>query len=95
MDSGDGRARRIFECIGTYFGYAVAHYEDFYDLRHLFVLGRVLSGEAGAVILSTARMVLAGEFRELAERIQLYVPSEKEKRHGQAVAAASLPRIYR
>jgi predicted NBD/HSP70 family sugar kinase len=93
MDRGEGRARPIFESIGTYFGYAIAHYADFYDVRHLLVLGRVLSGEAGAVILSTARRVLAGEFPELAERIQLHVPSEKEKRHGQAVAAASLPRI--
>ena len=93
MNSGDGRARRIFESIGTYFGYAIAHYADFYEVRHLLVLGRVLSGEAGAAIFSTARTVLAGEFPELAERIQLHVPSEKEKRHGQAVAAASLPRI--
>jgi predicted NBD/HSP70 family sugar kinase len=92
-NAGDGRGRRIFESIGTYFGYAIAHYADFYDLRHMLVLGRVMSGEAGDVILSTARAVLAGEFPELAERIQLHVPSEKEKRHGQAVAAASLPRI--
>jgi predicted NBD/HSP70 family sugar kinase len=92
VNAGDRRARGIFESIGVYFGYAVAHYADFYDLRHLLVLGRVMSGEAGNVILSAARRVLAEEFPELAERIQLHIPSEKEKRHGQAVAAASLPR---
>lgn len=92
MESGDGRARRIFESIGVYFGYAIAHYAWFYDLRHLLVLGRVMSGEGGNVILSGARKVLKEEFPGLEERIRLHIPSEKEKRHGQAVAAASLPK---
>lgn len=35
--------------------------------------------------------VLRDEFPELA--IRLRTPDEKDKRHGQAVAAASLPRI--
>ncbi|MBM3748213.1 MAG: ROK family protein [Acidobacteria bacterium] len=95
MARGDGRARGIYESIGTYFGYAIAHYADFYELRHLLVLGRVLSGEGGGVIVETAHKVLREEFPELAESILLHVPSEKEKRHGQAVAAASLPRITR
>ena len=95
MAKGDDRARRIYETIGVYFGYAVAHYADFYEIRHLLVLGRVLSGEGGGVIVDTAQRVLCAEFPELAERIRLEVPSEKEKRHGQAVAAASLPRITR
>jgi len=95
MDGGDERAQRIFRSIGVYFGYAIAHYADFYDLRHVLVLGRVLSGAAGDTIVSAAREVLRGEFPELAERIQLHLPSEKEKRHGQAVAAASLPQLPR
>ena len=93
MRKGDPRARRIYETIGVYFGYAIAHYADFYRIRHLLVLGRVLTGEGGGVIVDTAHDVLRGEFPELAERIRLEIPSEKEKRHGQAVAAASLPRI--
>jgi hypothetical protein len=59
----------------------------------VLVLGRVMSGEGGDVILSTARQVLKEEFPELEERVRLHVPGEKEKRHGQAVAAASLPAI--
>ena len=35
----------------------------------------------------------AGEFPEIAERIRFHIPDEKEKRHGQAIAAASLPAI--
>ena len=95
MARGDPRARRIYERSGVYFGYAIAHYADFYQIRHLLVLGRVLTGEGGAVILDTARRVLRAEFPQLAESLRLETPGEKEKRHGQAVAAASLPRLSR
>jgi hypothetical protein len=40
-----------------------------------------------------ARHVLEVEFPELAARIAFHVPDEHEKRHGQAIAAASLPSI--
>src|SRR6185369_15411665 len=40
---GDDRARKIYETIGTYMGYGVAHFASFYDLRHVLVLGRVTS----------------------------------------------------
>jgi len=59
------------------------------------VLGRVMSGEGGDIIVETAQRVLREEFPELAERLRFEVPGEKEKRHGQAVAAASLARIHR
>ncbi len=55
MAAGDPRARRIYETIGIYFGYAIAHYADFYDIENLLVLGRVTSGEGGDLILATAR----------------------------------------
>ncbi|MFN0066515.1 MAG: ROK family protein [Limisphaerales bacterium] len=91
MAAGDGRARRIYETIGVCFGYAVAHYADFYDFDHVLVLGRVLTGEGGAVILDRAGEVLRVEFPELAARVRFHTPDETSKRHGQAVAAASLP----
>ncbi|MCU1233339.1 MAG: transcriptional regulator [Candidatus Solibacter sp.] len=93
MSHGDDRARKIYETIGVYFGYNIATYADFYDFRNLLVLGRVLTGEGGDLILSTATEVLRAEFPELAERIRFHIPDEKEKRHGQAIAAASLPSI--
>jgi predicted NBD/HSP70 family sugar kinase len=89
--AGDPRARRIYETIGIYFGYAIATYADFYQVRNLLVLGRVLTGAGGDLILSTATEVLRAEFPELAERLRFHIPNEKEKRHGQAIAAASLP----
>jgi predicted NBD/HSP70 family sugar kinase len=93
MAKGDDRAARIYETIGVYFGYAIAHYADFYDFQHLLVLGRVTTGEGGDVILAGARQILRKEFPEVAGRIKLHVPDEKSRRIGQAVAAASLPMI--
>jgi predicted NBD/HSP70 family sugar kinase len=91
MKAGDARARAIYESIGVCFGYAIAHYADFYEVRNLLVLGRVTSGEGGEIILERAGAVLRAEFPELAETIQLRTPDEENKRHGQATAAASLP----
>jgi predicted NBD/HSP70 family sugar kinase len=93
MKAGDARARQIYETLGVYFGYAIATYADFYDFRNLLVLGRVLSGEGGDRILALATQVLREEFPEVAERIRFHIPDEKEKRHGQAIAAASLPAV--
>lgn len=93
MDHGDDRARKIYETIGTYLGYAVAHYADFYDIQHLLILGRVTSGPGGDLILQGARRVLDQEFPELSARLAFHVPDETEKRHGQAMAAASLPAL--
>jgi predicted NBD/HSP70 family sugar kinase len=93
MAEGDERARRIYETIGTCFGYTIAHYADFYDIRVVLILGRVTSGEGGTIIIQKAQEVLRKEFPKLAARIQLRTPDEKDKRHGQAVAAASLPAL--
>ncbi len=93
LAAGDARARQIFETIGTCFGYTIAHYADFYDIRILLILGRVTSGEGGAIIIEKAGEVLRAEFPGLAARIQLRTPDEKDKRHGQAIAAASLPAL--
>jgi len=93
MANGDDRARRIYQTLGTYLGYGVAHFADFYDLQHVLVLGRVTSGSGGDDIVGGARQVLQVEFPELAERIALHVPDETDKRHGQAIAAASLPSL--
>jgi predicted NBD/HSP70 family sugar kinase len=90
---GDPRARRIYDTLGVYLGYGVAHFASFYDLRHVLVLGRVTSGPGGDDIVEGARHVLDVEFPELARRIAFHVPNEQDKRHGQAIAAASLPAL--
>ncbi len=91
MAEGDDRARKIYNTIGVEFGYTIAYFATFYGLRNLLFLGRVATGEGGNIIIKRAEEVLAAEFPELA--IKLCVPDEKTKRHGQAVAAASLPKL--
>jgi len=93
MVAGDERAAGIYRTIGTCFGYAIAHYADHYEIENLLILGRVTSGRGGEIILEKAKEVLDGEFPELGEGITMVTPDEKMKRHGQAVAAASLPTI--
>ena len=93
MKQGNEKAPLVYQTIGTYFGYAIAHYADLYDFHNLLILGRVTSGEGGEIIIEKGKQVLADEFPELAEKIHLRTPNEQDKRHGQAVAAASLPFI--
>jgi predicted NBD/HSP70 family sugar kinase len=95
MKEGDARAKRIYETVGAYLGYAVAHFADFYDVQNVLILGRVTSGPGGDVITDVAKKVLLADFPELASRISFHMPDEKDKRHGQAIAAASLPLVTR
>ena len=90
MTADDPRARAIYRTIGVYLGYAVAHLASVYDFRHVLLVGRVISGAGGDIIIDAAREVLKTDFPALAERVSFHVPSEKDKRHGQAIAAASL-----
>lgn len=93
MKDGDERAVAIYDTIGAYFGYAIAFYTEFYDIKHVLIMGRVTSGEGGALILERAQEVLDTEFPDLAKKIKLHIPDENSRRVGQSVAAASLPEI--
>lgn len=93
MAEGDERAKNIYDTIGAYFGYAIAFYTEFYDIKHVLIMGRVTSGEGGTLVLERAREVLDKEFPELASKIELHIPDESSRRVGQSVAAASLPEI--
>lgn len=91
LKTGHEGAKDIFRTIGTYFGYAIANYAEFYDIRYLQISGRVTSGLGGDLIIEKAREVLEAEFPELAQKISFILPDEMDRRVGQAVAAASLP----
>jgi predicted NBD/HSP70 family sugar kinase len=93
MSKGDDRAKKVFETIGCYLGYGIAYYADFYDIKHILILGRVTSGEGGHIILQKAEQVLKEEFAELFENISLHLPDESIRRVGQSIAAASLPTL--
>ncbi|MEE1053389.1 MAG: ROK family protein [Acutalibacteraceae bacterium] len=93
MAEGDERAAAIYDTIGAYFGYAIAYYSEFYDIKHVLIMGRVTSGKGGEILLERAQEVLDTEFPELAKKINLNIPDENARRVGQSVAAASLPKI--
>lgn len=93
LEAGHAGARKIWESIGYYLGYSIAHYAEFYDIRHVLILGRVTSGSGGDIILAGANEVLKAEFPELARQVNVQLPDEKSRRVGQSIAAASLPEI--
>jgi hypothetical protein len=53
----------------------------------------VTSGAAGELIKQEAEKVIAIEFPDLHQKVKIHLSDEKSRRLGQAVAAASLPRI--
>ncbi len=93
MNENDPRAAAIYDSIGVYFGYAIAYYSLFYDIKHVLIMGRVTSGDGGVIILDRANEVLKNEFPELASTCELHIPDESSRRVGQSIAAASLPEI--
>ena len=93
MLDGDVTALTIFQKIGLVLGYTVPWYREFYGFDSLMILGRVTSGPGGVMILETARLILADQFPDIAEEVEVFMPDEKARRVGQSVAAATLPMI--
>ena len=93
MSRDDPRAARVYATVGTYLGYALLEYREFYEFGHVLLLGRVMSGAGGDLLASRAREAIATEDPATAEAITFHAVPEREKRHGQAVAAASLPAL--
>lgn len=91
MLENDERARGIYESIGCYLANGLALYNEFYDMKHVLLMGRVVSGEGGNIILAEARRILREDYPEIADKLQLHLPDENSRRVGQSVAAASLP----
>ena len=89
-NEGHEGANQIFESIGVYLAYALAYYSEFYQIKHVLLLGRVTSGKGGETILNVARETLKKEFPEYAN-IDISMPSDFMRRLGQSIAAASLP----
>ena len=90
---GNKDVRKIYETLGVYLGYAILQYSFFYDIKHVIILGRVTSGEGGDIILETARKTMESEDYDKAMSISVSLPSERMRRVGQSIAAASLPAL--
>ncbi len=93
LESGHEGALKIWQSMGVYLGYGIAHYADFYDMKHVMILGRCTSGEGGMILLGEAKRVLQVEFPHLLEKINVQLPDEMSRRVGQSIAAASLPEM--
>ena len=93
MEDDDPEAQKIFESIGIYLAHTLAYYNDFYDIRHVILMGRVVSGKGGDLLLKSCREVMAEEYPELADKIEVMLPDDKLRRVGQSMAAASLPAV--
>lgn len=91
MEKDDNRAVQVYESIGVYLGHALGYYADFYDVKHILMLGRVMSGKGGDIILDKANAVLKDEYPHVTAMAE--TPDEKTRRVGQSVAAASLPEV--
>jgi len=91
LEAGDEGAAKIWQSMGIYLGYGLAHYAEFYDIKHVLILGRCTSGCGGDLLIEGANKVFETEFPELLKKIELHLPDEKIRRVGQSVAAASLP----
>lgn len=93
LEAGDENAAKIWQSMGIYLGYTLAHYADFYPLKHVLILGRCTSGAGGQLILDGAKEVLRNEFPEIAAAVNIQLSDEKSRRVGQSIAAASLPAL--
>lgn len=93
LEAGHEGAVKIWQSMGIALGYGLAHYADFYDIRHVLILGRCTSGSGGKLLLEGVQKVFTAEFPELLEKITLHLPDENTRRVGQSVAAASLPTL--
>lgn len=90
-EEGNEVANEIFENIGIYLGYTLAYYAKFYAIKHVLLLGRVVSGKGGNTILDVASKVLKDVFPHLD--ITLSMPDEANRRVGQSIAAAMMPQV--
>ena len=91
MAQNDERAVKVYESIGVYLGHTMALYALFYDIRHVQMMGRVMSGKGGDIILEVANRVMQEEYPHLNFRPE--APDENTRRVGQSAAAASLPEV--
>ena len=67
-------------------------YSQFYDIEHMMLMGRVMSGKGGDTILRVCNEILAEEYPDLSKKCEVMLPDENTRRVGQSVAAASLPK---
>lgn len=93
MEEDSPAAAKIYDSIGTYLGHTLAYYYRLYGMKHVLLLGRVMSGKGGDRVLAECLRVLKDEYPDIADKFIPALPDEKFRRVGQSAAAASLPAL--
>ena len=93
MEADDPAAAEVYDSIGVYLGHTLAYYYELYGMKHVLLLGRVMSGKGGDRVLAEAKRVLRDEYPKVADAILPSLPDERFRRVGQSAAAASLPAL--
>lgn len=93
MEGDDPAAAQVYDSIGVYLGHTLAYYYELYGMKHVLLLGRVMSGKGGDRILAEAKRVLQQEYPDIADKFFPSLPDERFRRVGQSAAAASLPAL--
>ena len=76
----------VYQTIGEYLGYSLAYYFEFYDVKNVFLFGRVFS-LGGDIIVDTAKSIIDSEFPKYKD-IRIILPDENSRRVGQSLAVA-------
>ena len=66
LEAGDEGALKIWQSMGVYLGYGIAHYADFYDMKHVLILGRCTSGRGGDLLMKVPGRFLRSSSRMLS-----------------------------
>ncbi|HHX48787.1 MAG TPA: ROK family protein [Clostridiales bacterium] len=82
----DKRALSIFEKLGEYLAYSIMWYKEFYDIEHVVLYGRVVSGTGGDTLIAKAQKLLDS----LNSGVKLVLPDEMVRRLGQSYTASTL-----
>ena len=93
LAEGHQGAEDIYLTIGCYLAHSLALYAEHYEIRHVLLLGRVMSGRGGDLIVGKARELLEERYWPVYNSLTLHLPDERFRRIGQSAAAASLPAI--
>ncbi len=90
-EKGHQAALQVFRRIGQYLGETIPFWKQFYEFDQLLLLGRVVSGVAGDCIVSEAQRILDARAGDPNGAVEIHVPDETFKRHGQAIVASAIP----
>ncbi len=91
MAADDARAKAVSNPSGVYLGHTLGLYAMFYDIRHVQMMGRVMSGKGGDIIMENG---LPRNGRGIPGRgLPPRSTRRKTRRVGPSAAAASLPEL--